>query len=348
MRDLDIERPGSLEAYLRATGRIRPDEHPEIRTLAGGVSNKTVLITRAGGEAWVCKQALAKLRVAVDWFSDPARIEREALGIEHLSRLAPGFIPPLVFFDPEHFLLAMRAVPQPHENWKTMLLRGDLVPEHVEQFGRLLGTIHLNASRCAGELASVFAERRFFETLRLEPYYRFAATQVPQSASFYADLLERTRERWSGVPHCLSLVHGDYSPKNILVHEGRLVLLDHEVIHWGDPSFDLGFALAHFLAKALHVPLHRADFQNAARQFVDTHAATIGDCGLRDGLAEMTVRHTLGCVLARVAGRSPLEYLTPAERALQRELVVCLLDDLPATPHDLFDAYFEGMELAGH
>src|SRR5205823_2384351 len=117
---LDIEQPDALAAYLRDTGRIGPDEPVRIRTLAGGVSNKTVLVERPSGEAWVLKQALSKLRVAVDWFSDPARIHREALGLKYLAELAPpGTITPLVFEDAGHHLLAMEAVPQPHENWKT-------------------------------------------------------------------------------------------------------------------------------------------------------------------------------------------------------------------------------------
>src|SRR5437879_6508499 len=97
---LDIEDPQALATYLRATGRIAAEETPTIRVLSGGVSNRTVYVERASGEAWVLKQALAKLRVAVDWFSSPERVAREALGIEWLTQLAPpGTIPQLVFFD---------------------------------------------------------------------------------------------------------------------------------------------------------------------------------------------------------------------------------------------------------
>src|SRR6185503_963447 len=86
---LDIEQPDQLLAYLRETGRVARDEAVRTRVLAGGVSNKTVLVERPSGEAWVLKQALPKLRVAVDWFSDPARIGREALGLWYLAELAP-------------------------------------------------------------------------------------------------------------------------------------------------------------------------------------------------------------------------------------------------------------------
>src|SRR5689334_23288532 len=117
---VDIEDAGALVAYLRARGWLRADETPDVRVLAGGVSNRTVWVGRAGGEAWVLKQALAKLRVAVDWFSSPERIRREALGIRRLRELAPaGSIVRLVFEDPEQHLLAMEAVPEPHDNWKS-------------------------------------------------------------------------------------------------------------------------------------------------------------------------------------------------------------------------------------
>ncbi len=177
---LDIEQPDALLAYLRASGRIGADETPAIQVLAGGVSNRTVLVERPSGEAWVIKQALAKLRVQVDWFSPPERIHREALGLRWLARLAPpGTTTPLVFEDHEHHLLAMAAVPRPHANWKTLLLAGHLERDHVEQFARLLGTVHRVGHERRAEVEPVFADRGYFESLRLEPYYGYAATRVP-------------------------------------------------------------------------------------------------------------------------------------------------------------------------
>src|SRR3954464_2965545 len=141
--EMNIEQHDHLIAYLSDVGRIARDESPKCTTLRGGVSNRTVLVERASGEAWVIKQALAKLRVQVDWFSDPARVHREALGLEYIAKLAPpGTITPLVFEDESQHLLGMQAVPQPHENWKTMLLAGRVDSDQVEQFARLLGAIH--------------------------------------------------------------------------------------------------------------------------------------------------------------------------------------------------------------
>src|ERR1041385_8499730 len=113
---LDIEQGEALLAYLHAAGHIQADETPRLHNLAGGVSNRTVLVERADGSAWVMKQALEKLRVKVDWVSSPARIHREAAGLRWMQTAVPDYSPPLVFEDEQEHLLAMRAVPQPHIN----------------------------------------------------------------------------------------------------------------------------------------------------------------------------------------------------------------------------------------
>lgn len=336
--ELDIEQPGALIAYLHAHGKIAPDESPRVTVLPGGVSNRTVLVERAGGEAWVVKQALARLRVQVEWFSSPERIHREALGLRWLAELAPaGTITPLIFEDHEAHLLAMQAVPQPHENWKTLLLRGELHADHIAQFARLLGDIHRASHERRSEVEPVFGDRGFFESLRLEPYYEYTATQVPEAAAFYAELLRETR----GI--AATIVHGDYSPKNVLVYDSRLVLLDHEVIHFGDPGFDLGFSLTHLLSKGHHLPERRSDFSQAARDYWRVYHEAVNGAAFADGLEARAVRHTLACLLARVAGRSPLEYLSPEERDRQRVIVIDLMTEPPGTVDLLVDQFADAM-----
>jgi 5-methylthioribose kinase len=332
---LDIEQPGALVGYLKGTGRVSEGEELVVRMLAGGVSNRTVLVERPEvGEAWVVKQALPKLRVAVDWFSDPERIHREALGLRWLEELAPsGTITSLVFEDRDNHLLAMEAVPEPHENWKTMLLGGRLANEHVGQFGRLLGTVHRGGYERREESEPAFRDRSFFESLRLEPYYGYTTEQVPDAAAFLRALVEETRARRD------TLVHGDYSPKNVLIREGTLVLLDHEVIHFGDPAFDLGFSLTHFLSKAHHLPGMREGFADAAKFYWVTYREVVEELPWAADIEERAVRHTLGCLLARVAGRSPLEYLDEGELARQREAVLALLPYPPESVPGLVEDF---------
>lgn len=337
---LDIENEPSLLRYLRATNRIAPDETPRTRVLAGGVSNKTVLVERPSGESWVLKQALPKLRTQVDWFSDPSRIRREAEALRWLPKLAwPGSITPLVFEDPSHFVLAMQAVPEPHENFKSMLLEGRAGLDHLAHFGALLARIHSKSVEHRAELEAVFGDRSFFESLRAEPYYAYSAQQVPAAAPFLSELIKRTRSRR------LALVHGDYSPKNILVTGGprwHLVLLDHEVIHWGDPAFDLGFAFTHLLSKAHRGLRDDPKLGSGAAWLVwRNYSGPLGNVPWRDDLEHWAIRHTLACLLARVAGRSPLEYLDAEQRARQREAAVAMMADPPASVEALCGSFME-------
>ncbi|HET8549808.1 MAG TPA: phosphotransferase [Bryobacteraceae bacterium] len=291
---IDIEDPAQLKAYL---GPVTA------RVLRGGVSNKTVLIERENGEAWVLKQALPQLRVAVEWFCSPDRINREAKGLEVAGRYVTA--PRLVFHDPANHLLAMEAVPPPHENWKTMLLRGELQEAYVIEFARMLRALH------SAPFDPAFEDTSYFEALRLEPYYLYTAEQCPEAAEFLHDLVASTRATHR------ALVHGDYSPKNVLIHNDQLVLLDFEVMHWGDPAFDVGFALAHLISKAHYLRDRR--FAEAASLFYSQFSSY-----------PRAIHHALGCLLARVAGRSTLEYLTPGHRARQRQVVVRLMRNPPA------------------
>lgn len=336
---IDIEQPGVLLTYLRSAGHLSPTVKPTITPLAGGVSNRTMLVEFEDGTGWVVKQALAKLRVAVDWFSSPERIHREALGLRWLAELVPaGSVPALLFEDETQHIVAMRAVARPHENWKVLLLGGAVNRAYVDAFGRLLAMIHGGAALRAAELEPLFAEYSFFETLRLEAYYGYTASQVSEASRFLHALIDETRSLR------VTLVHGDFSPKNVLIHRARLVLLDHEVIHWGDPAFDLGFALTHLLSKARHVRAQRAKFIDAAGWFWTAYKTAL-DVNLPwvPGLEARAVRHTLACLLARVAGRSPLEYLSAQERQEQQAAVIALMRAVPATLPDLFERWSKAL-----
>lgn len=332
---IDIEDHAALLRYLRASKRVAADERPAFRTLTGGVSNRTVWVKRARGDDWVIKQALPKLRVQVDWHSAPERIQREAAGLRWLGQIIPKHSPALVFEDRSNNILAMTAIPQPHTNWKSALLNGCADVQHARDFGALLATIH-RASERYPELETEFAERRYFEELRLEPYYGYAASQVPAAGSYLRRLIADARRRR------FALVHGDYSPKNVLIYAGRLIILDFEVIHFGDPAFDIGFSLTHFLSKAHHLPASRGAFLDLAREYWRSYEQGRGPMP-PDGLGGYAARHTLACLLARVGGRSPLEYLNAIERERQKRIVLELMaEDIGDVPV-LIDAFGKGL-----
>lgn len=335
--ELDIENFDDLRSYL--TQYVGRGEPVSFNKLPGGVSNRVVKVTWPDGRGWVVKQALAKLRVTVDWFSSPERIVVEANALRWLNRLAPpGTTPSFTFEDAANHLMAMDAIPVDHENWKSVLLSGRIVLDHFEQFGFLLGTIHRKSAESGPELRRAFADTSYFESLRLGPYYHYAAQQTPAAAGFLQALAEEA------LCHKLSLVHGDFSPKNALVYRGKLILLDYEVVHFGDPAFDVGFCLTHFLSKALHLGKRGTCLANTAAVFWRAYFGEIAPLGW-DAIEPRAVRHTLGCLLARVAGKSPLEYLTAEEAARQKDVTLQLIANPPTTVSDLIAGFVQKIEI---
>ncbi len=333
----DIENQELLRAYLIENNRISANEPIKFHVLEGGVSNRTVLLNFPNGDDWVLKQALEKLRVQVDWFCSPKRVHREALGIRWLQELAPkGSTVPLIFEDHDHHIIAMKAVPQPHQNWKEMLLNGEIIPDHFVQFARLLANIHIQSFQKRDELSRIFDDKTFFEQLRLEPFYEYPASYIESAQPFLMSLIQETRSLHK------TLVHGDYSPKNILVHQNQLILLDHEVIHFGDPAFDIGFSMAHLLSKAHALPPHRTRFGNAAVMYWKTYLELVNR--IWDAHMEARcVRHTLGCLLARAAGRSTMNYFTPKHKDTQKNLSVSFMQNPPAEMHELINQFVNGL-----
>lgn len=336
---MDIERPAELLAYLQAHDLTAGARTIRTRVLEGGVSNRTVLVERPGSPEGdlVVKQALSQLRVAGTWTASPLRIHREAAGIRALERLLPGAIPAFRFEDHTEHLLGMAAVPPPHTCWRDDLMAGHIEPALLPQAGRLLGQLHARSAAQAATLASEFADTSFFESLRLEPYYAATASQLPETAAFLQQLSAQTRALR------LALVHGDFSPKNLLVRHGQLILLDHEVIHWGDPAFDVGFLLTHLVAKANHLPAHRPALRQGAIAWWQAYAHEVpwaGDAAFSDRCQ----RHLLACLLARVVGRSPLAYLAAPARERQLAAALSLLRVRPAGVPALLEAIISPWE----
>jgi 5-methylthioribose kinase len=341
--ELDIEDFDALRGYLTAHRRVAVNETVSCKNLHGGVSNRTVKVSWADGHGWVLKQALAKLRVNVDWFSSPERIGVEAKALRWLNRLAPpGTTPSFIFEDITNYLMGMEAIPEEHENWKSVLLSGQIVTGHFEQFGLFRGTIHRESSKSGPEIRDAFADTTYFENLRLEPYYLYTAEKIPEAAPFLEALARGT------LYHKDCLVHGDFSPKNTLIYRGRLIVLDYEVVHFGDPAFDVGFALTHFLSKAHHMPEHRTRLASAAELFWQVYREEVARLNWSETLEPRVVRHTLACLLARVAGKSPLEYLTVEELKRQRKAVLALIVKPSGNVSDLIASFVNRIEIYAH
>ncbi len=328
---IDIEDKNTLLPYLAKKGLAAEQDILSIKVLEGGVSNKTVLVNHKEGQSIVLKQALEKLRVKADWYSSPERIHREAAGLRWLIKIMPDNVPSFLVEDKDQHILGMSAIPTPHQNWKAILMQGVIDKRHFRAFSEILANIH-NAVNKYPEIKIAFEDRSFFESLRLEPYYAFSANEVPEAKSFLINLIEATRKRQ------FALVHGDYSPKNVLIRQQHLYILDHEVVHFGDPAFDVGFALTHFISKAHVLEEHRSVMLQGALAFWEGYAQQVAGNLLDQQLEYYAVQHTIACMLARVVGRSPLEYLSDQQRSHQKALTLALIDMQPGSMSVLITA----------
>jgi 5-methylthioribose kinase len=313
--------PRTLGNYLVEHGLAADPASLSIRELGGGVSNFVSLV-EGPGIRWVAKQSLGKLRVKDDWRSSRDRVFREAAAIQSLGCILDGAVPQVVYVDRANFLYLMTAAPASSVVWKKSLLDGQVSVEVAEAAGRLLAAI-IKASQSDPSYREQFADRRVFDELRIDPYYRTTAARHPEAREALARLIE---DSWKIET---SLVHGDYSPKNMLVRGDSVFLIDFEVVHWGDPSFDSGFLLNHLMLKAFHRPQYAALYFEAARGF--WRALVAGLAGARTvDFEAMTVRHLGGLMLARMDGKSPVEYIRDeAVKSRIRRTANQLLRELP-------------------
>jgi aminoglycoside phosphotransferase (APT) family kinase protein len=299
----------NLSGYLET--RLGPGSW-RVSALGGGVSNTTLLAER-GSRRLVIKQSLARLRVEEEWLADQSRIYTECRALRTLRPYLPeGAVPQVVFEDRDNFAFAMEAAGAAARDWKSMLLAGDCDPAIARQAAMIFAA----QARCPEAIR--FPEQHVFDQLRLDAYYRFTAGRHPDLRDWFEERIEACR-RGRG------LVHGDFSPKNLLVEGGRVTVIDFEVVHRGDPAFDAAFLLNHFLLKIAHgIPGCRRlarEFWQVARTVVDEQSA---------------IRH-LGCLhLARVDGKSPAEYLTGGERESVRRAARKMIADPPASVEEIF------------
>ena len=321
-------------AHLCDLGVASPDAMPSWRLLGGGVSNWVIFFEC--GEGVVVKAALPRLRVRDEWLADPSRAVLEGRAMAALgARLPPGDLPRVLFVDEALHVVGMTCAPAGAYPWKEALLRGEVDTHVAHQVGALLGRMHAAAWGDA-DLARRFDDLVLFHQLRLDPYHERAAQVAEErgeqdvAALLRAGAAEMTRDR-------VTLVHGDFSPKNLLVHPGGVMALDFEVVHWGNPDFDTAFLLTHLTLKAAHRPALAPAYEHAARIFLAAYTATLSRRPA-DEVAGGALRQA-GCLLvARVDGKSPAEYLDAAGRARARALGVAILRGTITAVPDLFGA----------
>ncbi|MEU9266142.1 aminoglycoside phosphotransferase family protein [Streptomyces sp. NPDC048251] len=312
----------ALTDFLIAHRLARADEAAHWTPLTGGVSSDLWRVDLPGRSLCV-KRALAKLKVAADWQAPVSRNAYEWAWMRFASRHRPDSVPELLAHDPGAGLFAMAFLPpERYPMWKAQLLRGEVRVATAAAVGELLGRLHA-ASAGEAALAAEFATDDNFHALRIEPYLLATAAAHPDLRDILQALADRTANTH------LALVHGDVSPKNILVGPSGPVLLDAECAWYGDPAFDLSFCVNHLLLKSLVVPERREDLLRSARVLAEEYGRCV-DWEPRPALESRAASLLPALLLARVDGKSPVEYLGDERHRLFVRTVASALLRAPA------------------
>jgi 5-methylthioribose kinase len=295
--------------------------------LAWGVSNIVIRVDTPV-RSFVVKQSREQLRTKIDWFSQLDRIWREVDVLRCLASLLPaGAIPRVLSEDRENYLFAMEAVEADHRVWKADLLSGVFDSSIAQTLAGHLAAIH-RGSTGNTEIAERMRDQTVFDELRLDPFYRYVAETCPRFATPLNSLIDRTSQRTD----CLVLA--DFSPKNILLTSNGPVIVDFETGHYGDPGFDIGFFLSHLLLKTV---MHHEQATVAiapAKRFWSVYLGKLSVTPTVQWLAagrqnptfeRQSIEHLAACMLARVDGKSRVDYL---KEPWQPDFVRDFCDDL--------------------
>jgi aminoglycoside phosphotransferase (APT) family kinase protein len=316
---LDVDTVGP---YLVGRGLVPGGAPLEATALGGGVSN-VVLAVQAGGRGYVVKQSLPRLRVAEEWLARRDRVLTEAAALRWTRAVTPLAVPAVYDVDGAMWTVTIERAPAGWQDWKTRLLAGAIDPDVAGRLGSTLAAWH-TMSRDGAAGVERFADTEVFEQLRVDPYYRTIMARHPA----LAPQIGRYVSQMEAMRRCL--VHGDFSPKNVLLGGEGLWVVDFEVAHLGDPAFDVAFMLNHLMLKAIHRPRDSAGYEECSGAFWRAYhgGVPVGFCGP----GAYVYGHVACLMLARVDGKSPAEYLTSDGQRHARALAIALLTSPPSAP----------------
>lgn len=291
--------------FLQEQGFVSDNTPIEIQSLGGGVSNK-VLMAKWDEDCLVLKQPFSNLDVDEDWPADVTRVHNEAAAArayrdilrtaDHQMR-----IPEVKLENKDRNIIAIECAPTPAKMWKSELLSGYVDADIATSVGQALGLVHVHAAENS-DLQTEFNSKRPFKQLRVDPYHRTVAERHPD----VADIIESEINRILSIDR--TLVHGDYSPKNVLVNrannQSEPWILDFEVAHWGDPAFDTAFMLNHLFIKSVYNQRKFGEYIGAVRSFWKGYCSA---CNW--DIEQQTVTELGILMLARIDGKSPVEYI---------------------------------------
>jgi aminoglycoside phosphotransferase (APT) family kinase protein len=322
----------AILSFLRDAGLLAARTAPRLTALTGGVASDIWKIETAD-RVFVVKRALPRLRVAQEWIAPVSRNASEVAWMQTAGSVVPDAVPRVLADDPVVGAFAMEFLdPGDFPVWKGELAKGRIDPAFAASVGRTIAAIHAATAHSAS-VAERFANDAVFHSIRLEPYLEATARVHPTLAPTLMALSRAT------LATKIALVHGDVSPKNILVGPRGPIFLDAECAWFGDPVFDLVFCLNHLLLKCIWVPACADRFLASYDALKDAYLERV-TWERADVLEQRAARLLPALLLGRIDGKSPVEYITDERsKSRVRQVSVRLITSRAASLAQIRDAW---------
>lgn len=283
----------NVKEYLINAGIADKADEPVVENLSGGVSSSVWKIV-LDNNCCVIKQALGKLKVEEDWFSDVERICREYEVMDALHDYVPkGSIPSVWRIDYINHIFMMTCAAEEAQTWKDILLKEKFSVSVAENAAYLLSEMHEHSNSMDAGNKAKFQDQKYFIQLRVDPFHRYLIQKYPELFSPIQKLIDEVTSQK------ICLVHGDFSPKNILVEKAdNIVLIDFEAAHWGNPVFDIAYCIGHLMLKGWYLKKHK-EILKLIEVFLAVYGREVNNL----------IPHLGLMLLARMDGKSPVNYI---------------------------------------
>ncbi len=300
---------------------IKKNEKIRYEKLDGGVSSDIWAI-HSEKYSFCVKKSLDKLKVKENWRAPKVRNQYEVKYLNTVRELAPNPVPHIHGHNPADNVFAMNWYdPKTYRTWKEDLLKKHINFSQAIKVSKTISLIHNNTAK-KKSLSLSFSNDKIFNSIRIEPYFEFVAKVYPDFSSTIFNQIESIKSNKK------VLIHGDLSPKNILISKRDPIILDAECTNWGDPAFDIAFCINHFILKSLYFikESHNKNFVKLCDIFLQIYFKEVSWESINN-LESRIIKMLPILILARVDGKSPVEYFKKTHKTLGRNLAIKILNN---------------------
>ena len=307
---------------------INQEKIIQYKKLTGGVSSE-VYHVKTNKNNYCIKRSLKRLLVKKKWIANTNRIKFEYLWLKHCQNILKRNIPNTYEFNNKKKYIVMEYLKtSQYKTLKQLYFNKIININTIRSISKHLYKIHSNSSNYKTKKTFEGNYKNFYD-LRLDPYFNEVGRVYPK----YKGYIKKINENY--IKHSNTLVHGDFSPKNILVGKNKIIYLDAECCNFGDPVFDLVFFTNHLLIKSIF-------FKDKSQEFIKLYISFY-----REYLSNLSTKHfnsyidriikmTPIMLLSRVDGKSPVEYINKVKiKNIIRKKSFLLLDSKISSLNDI-------------